>query len=189
MADLKFSIWESWADTFDQLGDESLVTLFRAMYRYAFKGVEPGFEPGTPEALVWPMVSVSVGKSVAITRRNHENGAKHVGKSGCEPNGKPNGKPKSEPNDKPSSKSGITQKKPEKKRIGKGIGIENLESFNSYSEGSGVADAEGSAPPERGEPRCPLCGDAVEVTGMPDPSYWWCPNCRDTYPEGKAEWR
>ena len=35
-------------------------------------------------------------------------------------------------------------------------------------------------------PCCPLCGTALERTGMPDPDFWWCPHCRDFFAREKV---
>ena len=52
-------------------------------------------------------------------------------------------------------------------------------------EGAAVGAAvENSTPPSA--PLCPMCKTEVKKTGMPDPDYWWCDHCQDSFPEGKA---
>lgn len=46
------------------------------------------------------------------------------------------------------------------------------------------AAADGTAPPSA--PCCPLCGTALERTGMPDPDWWWCGNCKDFFAREKV---
>ena len=129
MADLKFAIWERWAETFDQMDDETVAALFRAMYRYAFYGEEPSFEYGSVAAMVWPMMAPHIEKSTSMTRRNQSNGSKHVGKpteeptlevglEESEPTEEPTGKsekPKRKPNAEPTAKTGLSQRKPKEK--------------------------------------------------------------------------
>lgn len=171
MADCKFAIWESWADTFDQMSDEQLASLVRGMCAYAFDGVDPSFERGTVEALVWPTMKAAVRKSVDITRRNQENGSKHTGRPN-DSGGKPSGKPKAKPSTKPTGKSGLTQRKPEKnRREVEGNSGELLNNSPTIPTAGAGACVDGHAPRTSVKWACPKCGSPA----YEEPGGWRCP--------------
>lgn len=98
MATDRFYFWRSYHEALmDLSSDDERGRFVRAMGEWAFEGVEPKFERGTPLSFAWLLVRDQLAESVRIGRENSENGrrggrpkstAKTTAKSGGKSGGK-----------------------------------------------------------------------------------------------------
>lgn len=170
----RFTMFDNWGEIFDEMSDEDAVKLFRGMYRYAFYNEEPEFEKGSALSLTWKAIKPNIDSSGKAARNGSVKTSKNT--------------PEKTPPQTPKKTPSEQKKRIEKKGIGKEeekkADRSSLEK-NSYSAGAACsADVEGSTP--HSAPKCQLCGSDLERTGMPDPDYWWCPHCKDSYAREKV---
>lgn len=75
MATDRFYFWRSYHEALMDLpSDDERGRFVRAMGEWAFEGVEPEFERGTPLSFAWLLVRDQLAESVRIGRENSENG-------------------------------------------------------------------------------------------------------------------
>lgn len=76
MATDSFKFWTSYRDSLRKLEPSDGYRLVMAMCDYAFDGIEPDFEPGTPLDYTWTPIRDQVAESVRISRSKAEAGRK-----------------------------------------------------------------------------------------------------------------
>jgi len=151
----RFTIFDNWGAMFDEMEDGDALALFRAMYRYAFDGIEPEFEKGSVLSLVWQ----SVRPNIDASGKSAKGGSSRRSKA-------PSETPSETPSERGSGTKGKgkgreKEREEEKKADGNSLG-KNSHSADA-SDGAALADA---TPPAA----CPLCDGPMERTNTHKPN-------------------
>lgn len=64
----RFSFFPSFAEQLDQMDDGTAIKMMRAIYRYGCFGIEPEFQAGTLEAIVWMGMKPNIDTSVKLSK-------------------------------------------------------------------------------------------------------------------------
>jgi len=149
---------------------ETLKTYFSTMQKVGLISVVEN-DDGT-----FSLHSERASKNIEAYRKRIETARQNGSKGGRKP--KANRK---RTKGKPNPNQSLTKPKTKEKEKEKYLDT-HKEYLNTYADGG--ADVDESTPPTAA--RCLLCGADLEPTGISESEYWWCPQCRDTYPRGKA---
>jgi hypothetical protein len=123
-------------------------------------------------------------EAIALCKARSET-ARQNGKKGGRPKGSKTKRKANEtqsvfPENQTESKKNQNKTKTIENRL---VGKTNQPTYSGA--GVGAADED---PPTPRRAVCPLCGTPMGTTGMPDPDWWWCPHCKDSFPKAKAHW-
>lgn len=173
----RFTMFDNWGEIFDELPDEDALALFRGMYRYAFKGVEPKFEKGSALSLTWKAIKPNIDSSGKAARNGGAKGSEKTSPKGSEktPAETPEKGSEKGPEETPSEQKKGKEREGRGKGGGKNLPLEE----DSFPTASGGAAAGEPAPPSAVD--CPRCGVPMERTNAHrgDSALFRCPLCAE----------